>query len=214
MLRTNQAFLSCAERLQTGEHARQVTVKTFEPGARFIRQGEQIHFVYIIREGITKCYIREDNGKDYIFEFLGKGEITGELEAIRKTPSLCNIEAITPVTAYVLPGVLFLQLMGTDSDFNRIVVEELATRIAQTCIRASYQQIYPIEYALLRLLMLQADQQVFFSKKDIADYLAITVRSFNRTIRQLREKGAIGMDGLHLDLSRKELDNLLKRYDV
>lgn len=31
----------------------------------------------IVKEGITKCFFTEDNDKEYILEFLGKGEIIG-----------------------------------------------------------------------------------------------------------------------------------------
>jgi len=213
MLRTNEQLLSYMERLLAGEQAGGITLASFPPGRRFIRQGETSRYVYVIREGITKCYIREDNGKDYIFEFLGKGEITGELEVIRKTVCLCNIAAITAVTAYAIPADVFAVLLRRDAELNRLVLEELATRIRQTCVRASYQQLYPIEYGLLRLLMLQAEAQVSFSKKDMADYLAITVRSFNRTIRQLREKNIVSMEGLQLDMSAQELDALLRRWE-
>ena len=213
MLRTNPVFLSYIERLASGEHGDSITLKSFGPGTRFIKQGEHIRYVYIIKEGITKCYRSEENGKDMIFEFLGKGEITGDLEAIRNTSCLCNIETITAITVYTIPRELFTQLMRTDAELNGMLLEELALRIDQTCTRASYQQVYPIEYGLLRLLMLQEEQQIFFSKKDMADYLAITVRSFNRTIKQLREKNVLSTEGLHLDLSGKELDNLLRRFE-
>jgi CRP-like cAMP-binding protein len=213
MLRTNPVFLSYIERLASGEQGDSITLRSFEPGTKFIKQGENIRYVYIISDGITKCYRTEENGKDLIFEFLGKGEITGELEAIRGTTCLCNVEAITAVTAYAIPRELFLKLLRSDAELNGKILEELATRIDQTCVRASYQQAYPIEYGVLRLLMLQENQQVFFSKKDMADYLAITVRSFNRTIRQLREKNVLSTEGLHLDLCRKELDDLLRRFE-
>jgi CRP-like cAMP-binding protein len=213
MLRTNPVFLSYIERLAASEQGDRITLRSFEPGTKFVKQDEHIREVCIIREGITKCYRTEDNGKDLIFEFLGKGESIGELEVIRKAVCICNIEAITDVTAWAIPRELFSRLLQTDTELNGIVLEELATRIYQTCIRASYQQVYPIEYGLLRLLMLQEEQQVFFSKKDMADYLAITVRSFNRAIKQLREKNVISTEGLHLDLSGKELDALLRRFE-
>lgn len=37
----------------------------------------------LIRSGITKCYFIEENDKEYIVEFLGKGEIIGEIEVIK-----------------------------------------------------------------------------------------------------------------------------------
>jgi len=190
-----------------------VIQKSFAPGTRLIRQGDIIHHVYIIMDGITKSYITEDNGKDYIFEFLGKGEVTGELEAINEGKCLCNIEAITPVTAYAIPQPLFSSLVLNSPDFNKLLIRELATRLIQTCVRASYQQLYPVEYALLRLLALEADQQILLAKKDMAAYLGISVRSFNRTLKDLREKNILGTKGLNMDLSKQQLDEILKRFE-
>jgi CRP-like cAMP-binding protein len=211
MLRTNLAFLSFMEKYTAGGGA--VAQKSVAAGTRLIRQGDTISHVYLIMDGITKCYIEEDNGKDYIFEFLGKGEVTGDLEAIKKEKCLCNIEAITPVTVYAIPHALFSVLVRDYPEFNALLIEELATRIVQTCVRASYQQLYPVEYALLRLLALEADQQIEISKKDMAAYLGISVRSFNRTLKDLREKNILDTKGLNIDLSKKQLDEILKRFE-
>ncbi|UYQ94347.1 Crp/Fnr family transcriptional regulator [Chitinophaga horti] len=210
MLLTNPRFSAYMEQLSARG---QVFTRSFQPGALLLRQDAQALQAFVIQEGIAKCYMRENNGKDYIFEFLGKGEITGELELIGGQRCICSIEAITEVTAWVTPADVFAGLLHTDMEFNRLVMGELATRLTQTCVRASYQQAYPLEYGLLRFLMLQQEAQLFFSSADIAAYLGITVRSFNRTVKQLREKKVIAVDGLHLDLTRKELDLLLKRFE-
>lgn len=208
MFRTNPDFSAYMAQLP----GHRLLSRCWSPGEAIVRQGAGIQQVYVIREGITKCYMREDNGKDYIFEFLGPGEITGELEAIRNAPCICTIEAITPVTAWTMPHSDFNALLASDASLNRLVMGELATRLVQTCVRTSYQQVYPLEYGLLRFLMLQEAQQVFFSKQDMAAYLGITVRSFNRTLQQLRAKKVIAVDGLQLDLTRNELDALLRRF--
>ncbi|WP_436487807.1 Crp/Fnr family transcriptional regulator [Chitinophaga sp. ARDCPP14] len=214
MLRTNPAFLHFMEQFTASSaEGEAVAIKTFTAGTRLIRQGDTISHVYIIREGITKCYIEEDNGKDYIFEFLGKGEITGDLEGIRKEKCLCNIEAITPVTAYAIPHTLFSWLLVNNTEFNRLMLEELVIRIRQTCIRASYQQLYPVEYALLRLLALEAEQDIVIPKKDMASYLGITTRSFNRTLKELRSKNILDPQGMNIDLSRKQLEEILRRFE-
>lgn len=214
MLRTNPAFLHFIEQFTAGDpESEAVTIKTFAAGTRLIHQGDTISHVYIIGDGITKCYIEEDNGKDYIFEFLGKGEITGDLEGIRKEQCLCSIEAITSVTAYAIPHILFDWLLVNNTTFNRLLLEELAIRIRQTCIRTSYQQLYPVEYALLRLLALEAAQDIVIPKKDMASYLGITIRSFNRTLKELRAKNILDPQGLNIDLNRKQLEGILRRFE-
>ncbi|SFW28166.1 cAMP-binding domain of CRP or a regulatory subunit of cAMP-dependent protein kinases [Chitinophaga sancti] len=178
-------------------------VKCFNAGERLMVQDKNAREIMILKSGVTKCYRSEENGKELIFEFLGKGEILGDLETILRRVCLCSVEAITPVEAYVFSLADFDGLIDSDKTFHRKLLEELALRIYQTSTRASYQQNYPVEYSLIKFLMIQKEQQLSFSKQDIADYLAITVRSLNRTVKQLRE-GAVNPE-----LAEGELKQLL-----
>ncbi len=189
MLRTNLDFLSFIERFCRENESENISLKSFRPGYRLIEQGDKISNIYIIKEGISKCFISEENGKDFIIEFLGKGEVVGELEALKKIDCLCNVAAISEVTAYVIPDHVFLSLIQKSSEFTTILLQELSTRIIQTSTRASFQQLYTVEYALLKLLQLQANESISLSKDDMAAYLGISVRSFNRSLKQLIEKG-------------------------
>ncbi|RZK16558.1 MAG: Crp/Fnr family transcriptional regulator [Pedobacter sp.] len=188
MLRTNLTFLSFIERFCVENADSNITIKTFIPGFRFIEQGEKIKNIYIIKDGITKCFISEENGKDFIIEFLGKGEVVGELEAIKKISCLCNVEAISEVTAYAIPDHIFIALTEKNTEFTKILLQELSTRIIQTSSRASFQQLYTLEYGLIKLLKLQTEEHFSISKDDMADYLGISVRSFNRTLKQVKTK--------------------------
>lgn len=188
MLRTNLVFLSFIERYVQENTASNITLKTFPSGFRFITQGEKIKNIYIIKEGITKCFISEENGKDFIIEFLGKGEVAGELEAIKKIDCLCNVEAISEIMVFAIPDHVFISLIENNLEFNKILLQELSTRIIQTSSRASFQQLYTLEYGLLKLLKLQTEEQILISKEDMAAYLGISVRSFNRTLQQVKAK--------------------------
>lgn len=188
MLRTNLVFLSFIERYVEENTASNITLKTFPSGFRFITQGEKIKNIYIIKEGITKCFISEENGKDFIIEFLGKGEVAGELEAIKKIDCLCNVEAISEIMVFAIPDHVFVSLIENNLAFNKILLQELSTRIIQTSSRASFQQLYTLEYGLLKLLKLQTEEQILISKEDMAAYLGISVRSFNRTLQQVKAK--------------------------
>ena len=188
MLRTNLIFLSFIERYVEENTASNITLKTFPSGFRFITQGEKIKNIYIIKEGITKCFISEENGKDFIIEFLGKGEVAGELEAIKKIDCLCNVEAISEIMVFAIPDHVFISLIENNLEFNKILLQELSTRIIQTSSRASFQQLYTLEYGLLKLLKLQTEEQILISKEDMAAYLGISVRSFNRTLQQVKAK--------------------------
>lgn len=187
--------------------------QTFQPGQKLFRQDEKARHLYIIKQGIAKCYITEENTKDYILEFFGEGEVMGELELLTSAPVLSTVEAVTDLVVYKTGSAHFLQLLETNPTLNKLILKELATRVRQLAVRVSYQQLYPVEYTLLKLLSLFSYQELPLSKKDLADYMAITVRSLNRTLKQLREKNFIPATGLDLHLSRQELNQLLKKFD-
>ncbi|WP_307458555.1 Crp/Fnr family transcriptional regulator [Chryseobacterium sp. SORGH_AS_0447] len=101
MLRTNQTFFDYLEQLYTRQdHKGNIVLKSFEKGDKILTQNEISTKIMLIKTGITKCYFVEENDKEYIVEFLGKGEIIGEIEVIKNVPCLCSIEAITEVTVY------------------------------------------------------------------------------------------------------------------
>lgn len=162
-------------------------LKSFKKGSRFIEQGEKTNFVYIIKEGISKCFITEENGKNYIFEFLGKGEIIGEIEVIKRINCLCNLEAITTLTVFAIPNQFFFDLINENPMFNQILLEELSTRLIQTSSRSSYQQLYSLEHGLTKLLQLQKEEEINISKEDMSAYLGITLRSLNRILKKIND---------------------------
>ncbi|WP_231464632.1 MULTISPECIES: Crp/Fnr family transcriptional regulator [unclassified Pedobacter] len=203
MLRTNPTFLSFAESLlNTAETQKNIMLKDFPAGYKLIVQGDKINNIYIIKDGITKCFITEENGKDFIIEFLGKGEVVGELEALKKIDCLCNVETISKISAFVIPHHYFLSLIDTNVNFTKILLQALSTRIMQTSSRASFQQLYTLEYGLAKLLKLQTEADLEISKEDMAAYLGISVRSLNRTLKQIK---------INATLNTTEIKTLLEK---
>jgi CRP-like cAMP-binding protein len=187
MLRTNHDFLLYTAQLYQSQQYREgILVKTFAEGQTLLQQGEKAPRVMLLQSGITKCFFNEANDKEFIVEFLGKGEIIGEIEAIKNMPCLCNIKALTPVTVYAIAMPVFQTLLEKDTAFNRLLLETFANRIINTSTRASFQQSYTIEHTLSKLLELQEKQAMEISKEDMAAYLGITLRSLNRALKQLK----------------------------
>jgi CRP-like cAMP-binding protein len=184
MLRTNREFLDYIEQLYINEtKSGFINLQGVRTGDKILTQGEFSKYVYVIKEGIAKCFFSEENGKDYILEFLGTGEILGELEAIKKTLCLCSVSAVTSLKFYTIPLDYFNDLLSSDMSLSRLLLEEMAERMINTSSRASFQQLYTIEHGLAKLLDLQQKQQLVISKEDMAAYLGITLRSLNRALK-------------------------------
>lgn len=193
MLRVNIDFLSYIERLYEEQNGEDIILKKYPKGEFIFEQTHRNNKVTIIKDGFVKCYFSEENGKDFIFEFLGKGEIVGEIEAICGTPCLCNIKTLSDVEVYSFSITYFKSIIDKNTEFSRLLIEELAKRIMNTSTRASFQQLYSIKHAASRLLLLQEKQNIKLSKTDMAAYLGIDVRSLNRIISSLNSTSQEGL---------------------
>ncbi|WP_374461488.1 Crp/Fnr family transcriptional regulator [Chryseobacterium taeanense] len=187
MLRTNQPFLDYLEELyQKQSRKENIVLKSYGKGEKILSQNESSTKIMLIRSGITKCYFVEENDKEYIVEFLGKGEIIGEIEVIKNVPCLCSIEAMTEVTVYAMSIPYFRNLLKNDLTLNNFLLDVFAERIVNTSSRASYQQLHTTEHTLSQLLELKS-KEMEISKEDMAAYLGITLRSLNRTLKEINE---------------------------
>lgn len=190
MLRTNQTFLDYLEELYNRQDDKKnIVLKSFEKGDNILTQNEISTKIMLIKSGITKCYFVEENDKEYIVEFLGKGEIIGEIEVIKNVPCLCSIEAITEVTVYSMSIPYFQSLIKNDLTLNNLLLDVFAERIVNTSSRASYQQLHTTEHTLSQLLEVKS-KEMEISKEDMAAYLGITLRSLNRALKELQENNS------------------------
>ncbi|WP_308006858.1 Crp/Fnr family transcriptional regulator [uncultured Chryseobacterium sp.] len=190
MLRTNQTFLDYLEGLYSSEeHKGNIVLESFEKGDKILVQNQISTKIMLVKSGITKCYFVEENGKEYIVEFMGKGEIIGEIEVIKNVPCICSIEAITEVTVYSMSIPYFQALIKKDLTLNNLLLDVFAERIFNTSSRASYQQLHKTEHTLSQLLEVKS-REMEISKEDMATYLGTTVESLNRALEELQENNS------------------------
>ncbi len=183
MIRKSPIFLQILDKvISEGAPRESISIQEFPPKKRLLEQDRNTRNVFVIRSGIGKCFIAEENGKEYILEFLGEGEILGEIEAIRRTAGMAMVESLTSLCVFKIEKTYFLQLLKTDAAFNQAVLELMATRLANTAMRASRQQLYTLSYNLSQLLKILQQEKIVFTKKDLSGYLGISIRSLNRLL--------------------------------
>ena len=187
MIRVNKELLDFVDHLFRNGKEDGLAQQQFDPHDQIIQQEKIVRSVYIIIEGIAKCYLTEDNGKDFNQEFFGEGELFGELEVIKGSLSICNIEAITALTVYKISDSCFNRLLENNKVFNRLIMKALAEKVSYTAVRAANQQSYSAECTLKKMLKAYPDPTQVFAKQDLANYLGVTLRSLNRMLKKLKE---------------------------
>jgi CRP-like cAMP-binding protein len=185
MIRKSPTLLRTIEELAAGDRQGQpILLRQVPKGEMLVRQGQATTKVLIIRSGIVKCYITEDNQKEYILEFLGEGEVLGEIEAICRSPAMCNVQTLTDVAVYLIDKPSFLDLLGRHAALNAAILGLMALRLANTATRAARQQLYTLDHSLNQLLAVLEREKIPVSKQDLADYLGISLRSLNRLLKE------------------------------
>ena len=128
MIRTDVDFLTYIESLGQ-KHTNYFSLERYNPKEIILEQGKRYQSLYIIKTGITKCYLSDQNGKIFIQEFLGEGLEFGELEVFSGNLSFCSIEAISLVAVYKISHKHYNELLKNDPVFNRFVIKSMATKI-------------------------------------------------------------------------------------
>ena len=80
-------------------------------------------------------------------------------------------------------------MLKNDLGLNNFLLDVFAERIVNTSSRASYQQLHTTEHTLNQFLELKS-KEMEISKEDMAAYLGISVRSLNRSLKELKDPNA------------------------
>lgn len=187
MIRTNKELFDYFTKLFHSGSVNSISEQHFAPTQDILIEGKNVFSVYILKKGIVKCYLTTDTGKTFIQEFFGEGELFGEIELMDDSYSYCTIEAIEDVTVYKIQKSDFLKLLDRDKKLNQLFIMALISKLKYKATRHSYNQSHTIEDKLARLKMKFPELEKVLSKQDIADYLGITLRALNRTMKTLSE---------------------------
>jgi CRP/FNR family transcriptional regulator, anaerobic regulatory protein len=185
MIRKSPAVLRIVEELAAGgQYGQFILLRHFPKGHSVIDQGTTPANVFVVRSGIVKCTFAEEHDKEFIIEFLGEGEVLGEIEAICKVPAFSSVRTISELSAYMIDKASFLDLLARHAAFNFAILETVAVKVANTATRNARQQLNTLEHNLANLLEMLESEQLPCTKQELADYLGITLRSLNRLLKE------------------------------
>lgn len=185
MIRTNKELFNYITYLVHSGPADLFCEEKFAASQQILVEGKNVFSIYILKSGMVKCYLRTDTGGSFIQEFFGEGELFGEIELLNEPNSYCTIEAIDDVTVYKIKKSDFLTLLDEDKKLNQLFIAALISKLKYKATRHSFNQSHILEDKLARLKLKFPDLEMVISKQDIADYLGITLRALNRTMKKM-----------------------------
>lgn len=206
------------------EILRQWELSCFPADQVVFRQGDVQNHFYLIVEGIADINIMAENGKKYSQAIYQAGDMIGELEIFEQRPFVCNVEAQTDVKLIGLRRDYFFQWLELDRHFHLFITRKLSNLFYQLSQKAGDDNLYSLYHRVCRY-MLQCIKQgvknrqgteIHVDKHLLSQLFAVTPRSINRILQDLKEKEIIEIASQTLiirDVSRLQEEERISRLD-
>ena len=104
-----------------------LSLKTFRSGDRFVFQGKETGEAYIIRKGSCIVLV-EKNGELHPVDHRGEGDIVNMSALFTGEPSMANVEAETEIEAWVIKKLEFEAIPENDPGLWKFLTEIVADR--------------------------------------------------------------------------------------
>lgn len=206
------------------EILRQWKVSEYPRGTVIFHQGDVQDSFYLIVEGSVDINIMAENGKKYSQAIYQPGYMIGELEIFDGKPFVCNVEALTKVRLIGLKRDVFFQWLELDHNFHRHITRTLSSQFYRLSRKAGDDNLYSLSNRVCRYLLdylengVKKEQgiEVNVDKHMLSQQFAVTHRSINRILQELKEKGIIDFNShtlIILDRARLREEEQLSRLD-
>lgn len=106
------------------------TVKTVEPGACFVRQGEQGSAMYVLEHGEV-AVLKERDGVEVELTRMGPGDCFGEMSLVEPSTRSASVRAITSCTAICISSDDLFKVYGADVEQFAVIQMNLARELSR-----------------------------------------------------------------------------------
>lgn len=207
MLQTKSVLGSLPES-ELEELARRARTVAFVKGATIYRRGDEADHMMLILAGRLKISNITDDAREVVLNFLGEGDLTGELAALDGNPRSADATALERMEVAVLYRRDFMPALERNPaaliEIIRLLSEKL--RMASNMVEHSQLQMSSkAANGLLRLASVHGRKtgegillDLKLSQRDLGGYLGLSRENTSRELGRLRDQGLIKIDGTRI----------------
>lgn len=197
------------------EILRSVQLKKYPEGKFVLEQGEIYNTFYILVEGYADVFVESEQGKKYYISTYDKGRFIGELEMFEQKPYMCRIESRGEVTTLELARDRYLRWLECDYNFSQYILRILCSGTYSSMQKMGINTLYSLKSRICQFLIENADGKGILrmplSAELLSERMAVTSRSVNRVLKELRDKGILEINKTNVVI--KDYQQLLKEKD-
>lgn len=177
---------------------------TFSPGQRVIEAGAPATGLLLITEGVVRVFHSRDGEAQFTVKLLRAPNAVGLVEALRDTPWVASVEALTPLSAARLPAVALRDAVRSDNALANALLEDVTAKFEQTIRGYRAMGFDSCDTRLMRVLLEYAEH---FGRPDdhglvirfplprerLAREIGAARRSVDRALEKLAKEGLVAL---------------------
>lgn len=197
------------------EILRRMIIREYKAKEFILSQGEIYNNMYIVLDGELGIYVESEHGKKYYLSTYRKGNYIGELEMFGNHPYISSVEALTNVKLLELNRDDFIKWVKMDKNLNDYFIRTLCNSTYILCSNMGTNTLYSLKSRICKYFIDniningQADgMKIAINSEMLGEYMAVTQRSVNRILKQLKESEIIEITKAHIVI--KDFKKLLE----
>lgn len=193
------------DRAQLARIAPHARCMRLERGVILFHKGDAAHGIHLVIRGQVKLAFPSPQGNEKVVAIVGTGQSFGEAAMFLARPYPVSAEALTAVELLFVPDALVLRLLGEDRTFGRRLLAGLAERLHTLVQDVEIYSRHSSTQRMIGYLLQLCDDgddavattwvDLPAAKQTIASRLNLTPETFSRILRDLAERGLIGVRG-------------------
>jgi CRP-like cAMP-binding protein len=172
--------------------------RAWPAGATVLREGDGSDHVIIIEAGRVKVSLSSPTGRQVVLAIRGPGDMVGEISAIDGRSRSATVTALSAVSATVVPGTAFRDLLIKDGTRAFAILRLVAERLRESDAQRLELGAYAVLHRTSRLLLDFANRygdgaavELKLSQAELAQATGASREAVVKALRHLRDLGAI-----------------------
>lgn len=176
--------------------------KQVPKGTTLISQGDDISQLYLLREGLAKVCLYTASGREIILDYIGPGQLVGELSFFDQHPSSATVITIQPSKVAIFQRPDLLAFLEKNGAIAIRLIQILCSRVRKTNQLVESDRSLSMGPKLARGIMrllqdhggaLDNEDSIKFaiSQGDLGNFVSLSRENVNRQLRDWQSGGVL-----------------------
>ncbi len=180
--------------------------RRYKRGQKLFLEGDSASEFLIVTAGQVKITVASHDGREVLLEVRGCGEIIGEMALIDQSPrSASAFSLLTPTECLVMSVRSFRELVDTDPEFTRVLLEEMVHKVRGASFHQLELALDDVNGRVVRRL-LELDRRFGseidgapikspITQQELADWAGVSRQAVVKELRSLRDDEVLSTKG-------------------